>query len=61
MRIHDLRHLICEVSLNNVNSSLEIVAAILGQTTTSATKRYAKVQRKVASQGLKKVFDYLKE
>ncbi len=61
MRIHDLRHLIGEVSLNNVNSSLEIVAAILGQTTTSATKRYAKVQRKVASQGLKKVFDYLKE
>lgn len=60
MRIHDLRHLIGEISLNNTNNSMEVVAAILGHSSTRPTRRYAKVQQKVAAQGIKKVFDTLK-
>lgn len=60
MRIHDLRHLIGEISLNNTDNSMEVVAAILGHSSTRPTRRYAKVQQKVAAQGIKKVFDTLK-
>lgn len=60
MRIHDLRHLIGEISLNETDNSMEVVAAILGHSSTRPTRRYAKVQQKVAAQGLKKVFDTLK-
>lgn len=60
MRIHDLRHLIGEISLNETDNSMEVVAAILGHSSTRPTKRYVKVQQKVAAQGLKKVFDTLK-
>ena len=60
MRIHDLRHLIGEISLNETDNSMEVVAAILGHSSTRPTRRYAKVQQKVAAQGLKKVFDSLK-
>lgn len=61
VRIHDLRHLIGEVSLNETDNSIEVVAAILGHSSTRPTRRYAKVQQKVAAQGLKKVFDLLKK
>lgn len=61
VRIHDLRHLIGEVSLNETDNSMEVVAAILGHSSTRPTRRYAKVQQKVAAAGLKKVFDSLKE
>lgn len=60
MRIHDLRHLIGEISLNETDNSMEVVAAILGHSSTRPTRRYAKVQQKVAAIGLKKVFDTLK-
>ncbi|OCL90482.1 tyrosine-type recombinase/integrase [Aliarcobacter thereius] len=60
IRIHDLRHLIGEISLNETDNSMEVVAAILGHSSTRPTRRYAKVQQKVAAQGLKKVFDTLK-
>ena len=59
MRIHDLRHLIGEISLNETDNSMEVVSAILGHSSTRPTRRYAKVQQKVASAGLKKVFDSL--
>ena len=39
---------------------MEVVSAILGHSSTRPTKRYAKVQQKVASAGLKKVFEVLK-
>lgn len=60
IRVHDLRHLIGEISLNETDNSMEVVAAILGHSSTRPTRRYAKVQQKVAAQGLKKVFDTLK-
>ena len=60
IRIHDLRHLIGEISLNETDNSMEVVSAILGHSSTRPTKRYAKVQQKVASAGLKKVFEILK-
>ncbi len=60
IRIHDLRHLIGEISLNETDNSMEVVAAILGHSSTRPTRRYAKVQQKVASAGLRKVFDTLK-
>ena len=60
IRVHDLRHLIGEISLNETDNSIEVVAAILGHSSTRPTRRYAKVQQKVAAQGLKKVFDTLK-
>ena len=60
IRIHDLRHLIGEISLNETDNSMEVVAAILGHSSTRPTRRYAKVQQKVAAQGIKKVFDTLK-
>ncbi len=60
MRIHDLRHLIGEISLNNTDNSMEVVAAILGHSSTRPTRRYAKVQQKVAVQGIKIFFDTLK-
>lgn len=59
-RLHDLRHLIGEISLNETDNSMEVVAAILGHSSTRPTRRYAKVQQKVAALGLKKVFDTLK-
>jgi len=60
VRVHDLRHLIGEISLNETDNSMEVVAAILGHSSTRPTRRYAKVQQKVAAAGLKKVFDRLK-
>jgi integrase len=60
VRVHDLRHLIGEISLNETDNSMEVVAAILGHSSTRPTRRYAKVQQKVAAAGLKKVFDSLK-
>jgi len=57
--IHDLRHLIGEISVNELELPLETVAAILGHTSTQVTKRYAKVRTDTAAKGLSKVFDYL--
>lgn len=39
---------------------MEVMATILGHSSTRPTRRYAKVQQKVAAQGLKKVFNTLK-
>lgn len=58
---HELRHLLGYTLLNECNSSEEITAAVLGQTTTKATKRYAKVKQKAAANGLKMAFDFLKD
>ena len=58
--IHEIRHLIGETSVNALNSSLEVVAAVLGQTSTRATKRYAKVRKDISANALKDVFDYLR-
>ncbi|WP_419233778.1 tyrosine-type recombinase/integrase [Aliarcobacter cryaerophilus] len=60
MRIHDIRHLIGEISLNETDNSMEVVSAILGHSSTRPTRRYAKIQQKVATAGLRKVFDTLK-
>jgi integrase len=58
---HELRHLLGYTLLNDTSATLEQTAAVLGQTTTKATKRYAKVRQKVAANGLKRAFDYLKD
>ena len=59
--LHEIRHLLGYTLLNECNETEEVTAAVLGQTTTRATRRYAKVRQKVAANGLKKAFDYLKE
>ncbi|RXK00462.1 hypothetical protein CRU98_04700 [Arcobacter sp. CECT 8986] len=61
MTIHELRHLLGYTLLNEANQTEEVTAAVLGQTTKKATKRYAKVRQNVAALGLKKAFEYLKE
>ncbi|RLA82977.1 MAG: hypothetical protein DRG78_05755 [Epsilonproteobacteria bacterium] len=58
--IHDLRHLIGEISVNELDLPLETVAAILGHTNTNITGRYSKVRTDTAAKGLNKVFEYLK-
>ena len=59
--LHELRHLLGYTLLNEAQQSEEVTAAVLGQTTTRATKRYAKVRQKVAASGLKKAFEHLKD
>ncbi|MFY4763885.1 hypothetical protein ACOTVQ_02220 [Aliarcobacter butzleri] len=46
--------------MNETDNSMEVVVTILGHSSTRPIRRYAKVQQKVAAQGLKKVFDTLK-
>lgn len=51
LRIHDLRHII-GLKLVNAGMSLEVIASVLGHTTTAITKRYSKVRQETASKAL---------
>ncbi len=51
LRIHDLRHIV-GLKLVNAGVSLEVIASVLGHTTTSITKRYSKVRTKTAADAL---------
>lgn len=60
IRIHDLRHLIGGVLVSE-GKTLEQIASILGHTSTSVTKRYSKVRREVAAEGLDEFFKRVKK
>lgn len=52
MRIHDIRHLIGGILVNN-GATLEEIAAVLGHSSTAVTKRYSKVKKETASKAIK--------
>jgi len=51
VRIHDLRHIV-GLKLVNAGVSLEVIASVLGHTTTSITKRYSKVRTETAANAM---------
>jgi len=51
IRIHDLRHIV-GLKLVNAGVSLEVIASVLGHTTTNVTKRYSKVRMETAGKAL---------
>ena len=51
IRIHDLRHIV-GLKLVNAGVSLEVIASVLGHTTTSITKRYSKVRTETAANAM---------
>jgi site-specific recombinase XerD len=53
MRIHDVRHLIGS-TLVNAGESLETIAAVLGHSSISVTKRYSEVKKETASKAVSK-------
>ena len=59
IRIHDLRHIV-GLKLVNAGISLEVIASVLGHTTTSITKRYSNVRTKTAAKALGQFKDMLK-
>lgn len=60
LRIHDLRHIV-GLKLVNAGESLETIAAVLGHTTTSITKRYSKIRTQTATAATDKFMDMLKD
>jgi integrase len=54
MRLHDLRHLIGYVAINN-GASLEEIGAILGHDSTFTTKRYSNMDMRTAKKALENV------
>jgi len=60
IRIHDLRHIV-GLKLVNAGVSLEVIASVLGHTTTSITKRYSNVRTKTAATALKQFKEMIKE
>jgi integrase len=59
IRIHDLRHIV-GLKLVNAGFSLEVIASVLGHTTTSITKRYSNVRTKTAADALSQFKDMVK-
>jgi len=60
IRIHDLRHIV-GLTLVNAGESLETIAAVLGHTTTSITKRYSKVRTETATKATSKFMEIINE
>ncbi len=60
LRLHDIRHIIGSTLVSS-GKTLEEVAAVLGHTNTSITKRYSKVRRTVSDSALKDFFDIVKK
>ena len=59
-RLHDLRHLIGNLGVNEAGLTNDVVAAILGHTSTRVTKRYARVRAEVAGEGIHKIHQLLR-
>ena len=59
IRIHDLRHIV-GLKLVNAGFSLEVIASLLGHTTTSITKRYSNVRTKTAADALSQFKNMIK-
>jgi integrase len=60
-RIHDIRHLIGNTTLNELGMSSNIAAAILGNAPAMVEKRYSKVRYDTISYGLNAIFEHLKK
>ena len=58
MRLHDIRHLIGYLAINN-GHSLEQIGYVLGHASTTTTKRYSNMKSKGAASVLSTVFDQL--
>lgn len=59
LRVHDLRHII-GLKLVNAGVSLEVIASVLGHTTTAITKRYSKVRQETAGKAISKFKNMIK-
>lgn len=59
IRIHDLRHIV-GLKLVNAGISLEVIASVLGHTTTNITKRYSKVRTETAGKALSQFKELIK-
>lgn len=60
MRLHDLRHLIGNIIINDLAGSNSVAAAILGHSSTQMVdKRYSSVRVDTISKGINSVFEYL--
>ncbi|MFA5214620.1 tyrosine-type recombinase/integrase [Sulfuricurvum sp.] len=59
VRIHDLRHIV-GLKLVNAGVSLEVIASVLGHTTTNITKRYSKVRTETAGKALSQFKELIK-
>lgn len=59
LRIHDLRHIV-GLKLVNAGVSLEVIARVLGHTTTRVTERYSKVRTETAGEALSQFKDMIK-
>ena len=61
-RIHDIRHLIGNTTINELGLSSNVAAAILGHSTTKMVdERYSDVRIDTISKGLDMMFEYLKQ
>jgi site-specific recombinase XerD len=58
MRLHDIRHLIGYLAINN-GHTLEQIGYVLGHASTATTKRYSNMKSKGAASVLSTVFDKL--
>lgn len=59
MRLHDLRHLMGYIAINN-GFSLEEIAHVLGHSSTATTRRYSNMSRDTAKRTLEAIHDKLK-
>ncbi|MEW5832125.1 MAG: tyrosine-type recombinase/integrase [Campylobacterota bacterium] len=59
MRIHDIRHLIGGTLVNS-GATLEQIAAVLGHSSTTITKRYSKVKKETAANALNQFHNAMK-
>jgi len=60
-RIHDIRHLLANTTINELGLSSNVAAAILGHSTTKMVEeRYSDVRIDTISKGLDLIFEYLK-
>lgn len=59
VRVHDLRHIV-GLKLVNAGVSLEVIASVLGHTTTNITKRYSKVRTETAGKALSQFKELIK-
>jgi integrase len=60
LRVHDLRHIV-GLKLVNAGVSLEIIASVLGHTTTAITKRYSKVRTETAGKAIGKFKELVRQ
>lgn len=61
-RIHDIRHLLANTSINELGLSSNVAAAILGHSTTKMVEeRYSDVRVDTISKGLDLIFEHLKD